>query len=76
MAEAEFEALLGTPGPIDPADAGRLYGLTVESPTSPEELETALGAKTRMIVVRADRRRNLELHRELVEAAESALASA
>ena len=76
MAEAEFEALLGTPGPIDPGDAGRLYGLTVEAPTSPEELETALGAKTRMIVVRADRRRNLELHRELIEAAESALASA
>jgi 2-succinyl-5-enolpyruvyl-6-hydroxy-3-cyclohexene-1-carboxylate synthase len=74
MAEAEFEALLGTPGPVDPADAGRLFGLTVEVPSAPDELASALEGEARMIVVRTDRRRNLELHRELTEVATAALA--
>jgi 2-succinyl-5-enolpyruvyl-6-hydroxy-3-cyclohexene-1-carboxylate synthase len=76
MAEPEFEALLGTPGPLDPADAGRLFGLTVEEPSTPDELASAIGGDARMVVVRTDRRRNLELHRELAEAAQSALTSA
>ncbi len=76
MPAREFEALLGTPGPIDPAEAGRLFGFTVETPSTPDELDRALGGDARMVVVRTDRRRNLELHRELAALAESATASA
>jgi 2-succinyl-5-enolpyruvyl-6-hydroxy-3-cyclohexene-1-carboxylate synthase len=65
MPEAEFEALLGTPAGRDPADAARLFELTVSAPTTPDELDEALAADARMIVVRTDRGRNLELHREL-----------
>ena len=76
MDEAEFEALLGTPAGRDPADAARLFGLTVAVPETPERARTsALGGDARMIVVRTDRRRNLELHRELAEAAAASLVS-
>jgi 2-succinyl-5-enolpyruvyl-6-hydroxy-3-cyclohexene-1-carboxylate synthase len=75
MPEGEFEALLGTPAGLDPADAARLFGLTVAVPATPAELNHALGGDARMVVVRTDRRRNLELHRELAEAAASSLAS-
>src|SRR5262245_15812084 len=65
MDEPEFEALLGTPGGRDPADAARLFDLTVAIPGTRDELGDALAADARMIVVRTDRSRNLELHREL-----------
>jgi 2-succinyl-5-enolpyruvyl-6-hydroxy-3-cyclohexene-1-carboxylate synthase len=65
MPESEFEQLLGTPTGLDPAAAAELFGLTVEAPSGPAELEAALAGEARMIVVRTDRRRNLELHREL-----------
>jgi 2-succinyl-5-enolpyruvyl-6-hydroxy-3-cyclohexene-1-carboxylate synthase len=65
MEDPEFEALLGTPSGLDPAAAAELYGLGVATPASPVELDDALGGEARMIVVRTDRRRNLELHREL-----------
>jgi 2-succinyl-5-enolpyruvyl-6-hydroxy-3-cyclohexene-1-carboxylate synthase len=75
MPEGEFEALLGTPAGLDPADAARLFGLTVAVPATPAELDDALGGDARMVVVRTDRRRNLELHRELAEAATASLLS-
>ena len=75
MPEGEFEALLGTPAGLDPADAARLYGLTVAVPATPAELDDALDGDARMVVVRTDRRRNLELHRELAEAATASLVS-
>ena len=74
MPEAEFEALLGTPAGRDPADAARLFDLTVAVPASPGELDEAMAGDARMIVVRTDRTRNLELHRELSEAAGEAVA--
>ena len=35
LPEGEFEALLGTPGGLDPAEAGRLFGLSVALPATP-----------------------------------------
>jgi 2-succinyl-5-enolpyruvyl-6-hydroxy-3-cyclohexene-1-carboxylate synthase len=75
MDEPEFEALLGTPSGLDPAAAAELYGLSIEAPESPAELDAALAGDARMIVVRTDRGRNLDLHRELAEAAAAAVAS-
>ena len=72
MPEAEFEELLGTPSGLDPADAARLFGLGVEIPEGPAELAEALDGDARMIVVRTDRARNLELHRELSRLAAAA----
>jgi len=72
MDEAEFEALLGTPAGRDPADAAQLFELSVAVPETPAELDDALGSDARMVVVRTDRRRNLELHRELSRLAAAA----
>jgi 2-succinyl-5-enolpyruvyl-6-hydroxy-3-cyclohexene-1-carboxylate synthase len=74
LGEAEFEALLGTPAGRDPADAARLFDLTVAVPEHPAELENALTGEAQMIVVRTDRRRNLELHRELAQIAATSVA--
>ena len=72
MAEAEFEAVLGTPAGLDPEAAASMFGLTVAVPESPAELDEALTGEARMIVVRTDRERNLELHRELSSLAAAA----
>jgi 2-succinyl-5-enolpyruvyl-6-hydroxy-3-cyclohexene-1-carboxylate synthase len=69
LGEAEFEALLGTPAGREPVDAARLFDLTVAVPETPAELDEALAGHARMIVIRTDRRRNLELHRQLAQAA-------
>jgi 2-succinyl-5-enolpyruvyl-6-hydroxy-3-cyclohexene-1-carboxylate synthase len=76
LPEDEFEALLGTPAGLDPAAAAELFGLSVAVPASPAELSEALAEDARMIVVRTDRWRNLELHRRLAGTAAAALASA
>jgi 2-succinyl-5-enolpyruvyl-6-hydroxy-3-cyclohexene-1-carboxylate synthase len=76
MPADEFEALLGTPAGLDPTEAAALFGLSVATPSSPSGLDEALAGEARMIVVRTDRRRNLELHRELTEAATAALSRA
>ena len=73
MPEQEFEALLGTPAGLDPLAAAELYGLSTVAPADAGELDRALDGDARMIVVRTDRRRNLELHRQLTEAATAAL---
>ncbi len=72
LPEDEFEALLGTPAGLDPAAAAELFGLTVATPASPAELNDALAGDARMVVVRTDRARNLELHRELSRRAAAA----
>jgi 2-succinyl-5-enolpyruvyl-6-hydroxy-3-cyclohexene-1-carboxylate synthase len=69
LPEGEFEELLGTPSGLEPATAGELFGLGVATPATPAELDEALAGDARMIVVRTDRRRNLDLHRELAEVA-------
>ena len=73
LSEDEFEALLGTPSGLDPAAAAELFGLDVAVPGSPAELAEALAGEARMVVVRTDRQRNLELHRQLARAAAAAL---
>jgi 2-succinyl-5-enolpyruvyl-6-hydroxy-3-cyclohexene-1-carboxylate synthase len=73
MDQPEFEALLGTPAGRDPAGAGRLFDLTVTIPKTRAELDEALAGDARMVVMRTDRARNLELHRELTAAATQVL---
>ena len=73
MPEGEFEALLGTPAGLDPAGAAELYGLSVSEPSTPAGLDEALAGDARMVVLKTDRRRNLELHRELSQAAAATL---
>jgi 2-succinyl-5-enolpyruvyl-6-hydroxy-3-cyclohexene-1-carboxylate synthase len=72
MPEDEFEALLGTPAGRDPADAARLFDLAATVAETPAEFDDALAGDARMIVVRTDRARNLDLHRELAELARTA----
>jgi 2-succinyl-5-enolpyruvyl-6-hydroxy-3-cyclohexene-1-carboxylate synthase len=72
LPEDEFEGLLGTPAGLDPAEAGALFGLGVEVPDTPVALREALSGNARLIVVRTDRHRNLELHRELSRRAAAA----
>jgi 2-succinyl-5-enolpyruvyl-6-hydroxy-3-cyclohexene-1-carboxylate synthase len=72
MDEPEFEALLGTPSGLDPESAAELFRLSVATPETPAELEQALVGEARMVVVRTDRARNLELHRELSRIAAAA----
>jgi 2-succinyl-5-enolpyruvyl-6-hydroxy-3-cyclohexene-1-carboxylate synthase len=72
LPEAEFEALLGTPSGLDPVKAAELFGLGVNTPSTPAELDQALAGDARMIVVRTDRVRNLALHRELSSLAAAA----
>jgi 2-succinyl-5-enolpyruvyl-6-hydroxy-3-cyclohexene-1-carboxylate synthase len=72
LPEGEFEALLGTPSGLSPSDAAELFGLTVTTPSNSAELDEALAGDARMIVVRTDRARNLELHRELSRLAAAA----
>ncbi len=75
MDEPEFEALLGTPSGLDPAAAAALFGLSTETPENPNDLDRALAGDARIIVLRTDRRRNLDVHRELAEAAAAAVSS-
>jgi 2-succinyl-5-enolpyruvyl-6-hydroxy-3-cyclohexene-1-carboxylate synthase len=72
LSEAEFEELLGTPSGLDPAAAAQLFGFSAATPSTPAELVEALAADARLIVVRTDRARNLELHRELSRLATAA----
>jgi 2-succinyl-5-enolpyruvyl-6-hydroxy-3-cyclohexene-1-carboxylate synthase len=75
MGEREFEALLATPSGLEPEAAAELFGLSLGVPSNAAKLDDALAGEARMIVVRTDRRRNLELHRELAEAAAAAVTS-
>ena len=76
MERDEFEALLGTPRGIDVGRAASLFGLEHRLVQDLAELPPALDAGPALIEVPVDRQRNVELHRRLAEAAESALASA
>jgi 2-succinyl-5-enolpyruvyl-6-hydroxy-3-cyclohexene-1-carboxylate synthase len=75
LPKGEFEVLLGTPYGLDPADAAELFELSAVAPTSRAELDEALAGDARMVVLRTERRRNLELHQELAEAAAAAVTS-
>jgi 2-succinyl-5-enolpyruvyl-6-hydroxy-3-cyclohexene-1-carboxylate synthase len=71
----EFEVLLGTPSGLDLSRVADLYGLTSVAPRSTGELDEALAGDADVVILRVDRRRNVELHRQLTERALSALAS-
>jgi 2-succinyl-5-enolpyruvyl-6-hydroxy-3-cyclohexene-1-carboxylate synthase len=73
VTEEEFEALLGTPSRLDLARAVELFGLSSATPSGPAELDQALAGDARAVIVRTDRRRNVELHHQLSEAASAAL---
>lgn len=74
MTEEEFEALLGTPRPIDVAKAADLFGLPHRRLEHLDELPGALAAGTGLIEVRTDRRANLEVHRDLAARVSESLA--
>jgi 2-succinyl-5-enolpyruvyl-6-hydroxy-3-cyclohexene-1-carboxylate synthase len=76
VGEDEFEALLGTPSGLDLGAAGGLFGLAVAVAENPAEVERALRGDARMVIVALDRRRNVEVHRHLADAAAAALSSA
>jgi hypothetical protein len=76
MPEEEFEPLMAAPYGVDPVRTAELFGFGSTVPSTPAELDEALLGDARMIVVRTDRRRNLELHRELAEAAAASVARA
>jgi 2-succinyl-5-enolpyruvyl-6-hydroxy-3-cyclohexene-1-carboxylate synthase len=69
----EFEALLGTPVGLDPAKVAGLYDLPHRRIADLAELEAAAGEGTCLIEIRADRRRNVELHRRIADRVAEAL---
>ncbi len=74
LGDEEFEAILGTPSGQDLERVLTAHGLSVTAPSGRGELAAALTGGSRAIVVRTDRRENLELHRRLAERATTALA--
>ncbi len=75
LGSEEFEALLGTPRGVDVAKAGALFGLPHQRLDSLAELPDALAAGTGLIEVRTDRKANVEAHRELQAAVQTAISS-
>jgi 2-succinyl-5-enolpyruvyl-6-hydroxy-3-cyclohexene-1-carboxylate synthase len=71
----EFEALLGTPRGVDAAKAAALFDLPHRRLGSLAGLPDALAAGTGLIEVRTDRRTNVETHRLLAAAVETAISS-
>jgi 2-succinyl-5-enolpyruvyl-6-hydroxy-3-cyclohexene-1-carboxylate synthase len=70
----EFEALLGTPRGLDVGRAASLFDLGHRRLDDLAGLDEALAAGTGLIEVPVDRQRNLDLHRNITQAATSALA--
>lgn len=74
VSEEEFEALLGTPSGLDLERAAALFGMESRVAERASELDAALASDAPVVIVRTDRRRNAELHRELAALAAEALA--
>ncbi|MGD9734551.1 MAG: 2-succinyl-5-enolpyruvyl-6-hydroxy-3-cyclohexene-1-carboxylic-acid synthase [Solirubrobacterales bacterium] len=75
MADAEFEALLGTPRGVDAGRAAALFDLPHRRLESLADLPEALAAGTGLIEVRTNRAANVEVHRQATAAVSEALAS-
>jgi 2-succinyl-5-enolpyruvyl-6-hydroxy-3-cyclohexene-1-carboxylate synthase len=75
VSEPEFEALLGTPSGLDLGAAAELFELSVAVARNPDELERALAGEARVVIMELDRHRNVEVHRQLSDAAAAALRS-
>jgi 2-succinyl-5-enolpyruvyl-6-hydroxy-3-cyclohexene-1-carboxylate synthase len=77
VSREEFEALFGTPLGLDFERVAAVYDLRHRRVESLSELAAAGAEGTSLIEVPVpDRRRNVELHRELAEAAEAAVVAA
>jgi 2-succinyl-5-enolpyruvyl-6-hydroxy-3-cyclohexene-1-carboxylate synthase len=76
MPSDEFEALLGTPRGISVPRAAELFGLPYREVDELTQLPTALASGTALIEVPVDRQTNVDLHRRLSEAVQTALAAA
>jgi 2-succinyl-5-enolpyruvyl-6-hydroxy-3-cyclohexene-1-carboxylate synthase len=73
----EFEAIFGTPVDLDLEPVAAVYDLPHRRVGSIADLNAVAAAQTCLVEVPVpDRRRNVELHRELAEAAESAVLAA
>jgi 2-succinyl-5-enolpyruvyl-6-hydroxy-3-cyclohexene-1-carboxylate synthase len=75
VSEPEFEALLGTPSGLDLERAAELFGLPLEVVTEPHELENVLRGDARVVIVKLDRHRNVDVHRRLSAVAAEALSA-
>jgi 2-succinyl-5-enolpyruvyl-6-hydroxy-3-cyclohexene-1-carboxylate synthase len=73
LAEDEFEALLGTPSGVEPRQVASLFGIEHREIAALGELPEALAAGTGLISIAVDRRRNVEVHAQLRDAAARAL---
>ena len=73
LAEDEFEALLGTPSGVEPRQVASLFGIEHRQIAALGELPEALAAGTGLISISVDRRRNVEVHAQLRDAAARAL---
>jgi 2-succinyl-5-enolpyruvyl-6-hydroxy-3-cyclohexene-1-carboxylate synthase len=71
----EFEALLGTPRGVDVGKAAALFDLPHRRLDSLADLPDALAAGTGLIEVKTDRRTNVEAHRKLQAAVQTAISS-
>ncbi|HEY8083194.1 MAG TPA: 2-succinyl-5-enolpyruvyl-6-hydroxy-3-cyclohexene-1-carboxylic-acid synthase [Solirubrobacterales bacterium] len=69
LAEAEFEALLGTPRSVNAERAAALFDLPHRRLAGLDELPDALAAGTGLIEVTVDRQANVDLHRRLASSA-------
>jgi len=69
MDSGEFEAILATPGALRPEAAARAFGLSHAIAETPAELAAQLEQGIRIIIVRTDRKENVELHRRLANEA-------
>lgn len=70
--EALYEEHIATPGGIELARVAALAGLPHTAVETPDEVRAAV-ARPGLVEARVDRRRNVELHRELVERVDAAL---
>jgi 2-succinyl-5-enolpyruvyl-6-hydroxy-3-cyclohexene-1-carboxylate synthase len=73
LADAEFEALLGTPRGVDVAKAADLFGLPHRRVASLAEVPDVLASGTGLIEVKVDRRANVERHRRASAAVSEAI---
>jgi 2-succinyl-5-enolpyruvyl-6-hydroxy-3-cyclohexene-1-carboxylate synthase len=71
----EFEELFGTPTGLDLAKVADLYGLEHRRVDALADLGEALSPDLVLVEVPVDRRRNVEVHRMLADAAAAALAA-
>jgi len=70
----EFEALLGTPRGVDVAGAAELFGIAHRRIEALSELPEAMAAGTGLIELEVDRQANVDLHRQLTQRVQAALA--